>query len=53
MPPQMRLGLSTQKYSLTKATTITTLGTVQSTAPVTDTGGRTVSGPLRARRRRA
>ena len=48
----MRLG-RTQKSSLMTATTIATLGTVVSTTPATDTGGRVVSGPLRARRRRA
>jgi hypothetical protein len=49
---QMRLD-RTQKSSLMKATTITTQGTVVSTTPATDIGGRAVSGPLRARRRRA
>ena len=48
----MRLG-RTQKSSLMTATTIATLGTVVNSTPATDIGGRVVSGPLRARRRRA
>uniref|UniRef100_A0A0A8ZGK2 Uncharacterized protein n=1 Tax=Arundo donax TaxID=35708 RepID=A0A0A8ZGK2_ARUDO len=48
----MRLG-RTQKSSRMMAAMITILGTVVSTTPATESGGRAFTGPLRARRRRA
>lgn len=41
----------TQKSSRMMTTMITMLGTVVSTTPAMDTGGRVLMGPLRARRR--
>jgi hypothetical protein len=52
MALQMRFG-RTQKSSRMKAATITMLGTVVNTTPATESGGRTLAGPLRSRRRRA
>lgn len=49
---QTRLG-RTQKSSRMKAVTITTQGTVVNSTPATEIGGRTLTGPLRHRRRRA